>query len=245
MEPKTPKSSTSSDLLFRPITEGLGFHPFSDGLPYAPIAKNPRPAMPNQNATSSPVSPGAGATVAGPPRIAQLQKPSFPISQVPIRQISVPVAKIPTPLELAEQDSLEESPPGFSYLFKRIMAYSLDGILSVVVGLMLLGAYLWQQNSNPELLFNFSVIAVIAGFLLVFNWFSVTIQEVVFRTSIGKRMFGLMLPGNRFKLFLRALLFITSIASFGMGLIWSLFDRQKCCWHDRFVGIQPKEFARY
>lgn len=246
MEPKSPKPSSHSDILFRPITEGLGFHPFSDGLPYAPIAKNPRPQTPpHQSSSSSQVKQGTGATAAGPPRIAQIQKPSSPLLQSPIRQISVPVAKLPTPLELAEQESTEESEPGFSYLFKRVMAYSVDGMISLVIGLMLLGAYLWLQNSNPDLLFNLSVITVIAGFLLVFNWFSVTIQEVVFKTSIGKRMFGLVLPGSRFKLFLRSLFFLTSIGSFGMGLIWSLFDRQKCCWHDRFVGIQPKEFARY
>ena len=28
------------ELKFSPITEGLGFHPFSDGLPYAPVTKS-------------------------------------------------------------------------------------------------------------------------------------------------------------------------------------------------------------
>ena len=42
---------------FKPLHEGMGFHPFSDGLPYAPESK-----AKYQN--------GAGATVAGRPQFA-------------------------------------------------------------------------------------------------------------------------------------------------------------------------------
>lgn len=49
-----------TEIIFKPVSDGLGFHPFSDGLPYAPMAKSPRPTGLS----------GTGAVVAGKPRIA-------------------------------------------------------------------------------------------------------------------------------------------------------------------------------
>ena len=54
------KSDPQEELLFKPLTEGLGFQPFSDGLPYAPLGKSHRGVLGTTQ--------GAGATVAGPHR---------------------------------------------------------------------------------------------------------------------------------------------------------------------------------
>jgi hypothetical protein len=57
---------------FKPLHDGMGFHPFSDGLPYAPESKNP--VKPAQKATQKSAAPqswmGTGATAAGRPQFA-------------------------------------------------------------------------------------------------------------------------------------------------------------------------------
>ena len=65
-------------LKFKPLSEGLGFHPFSDGLPYAPVRKTATP-------TTTPQIPPSGATAAGP---------AMPVttSSLPAPRISVPIA---------------------------------------------------------------------------------------------------------------------------------------------------------
>src|SRR6185437_3487178 len=101
---KTPlKNQNSSDLLFRPITEGLGFHPFSDGLPYAPMGKGPKPSQetPSQTFGLGPAlgqgarsgvgsGAGSGAVAAGPPRPVRSSKSLNPRLELGIPQISVP-----------------------------------------------------------------------------------------------------------------------------------------------------------
>lgn len=69
--PRTPQPRTSRptpanaeiELSFQPINPGLGFHPFSDGLPYAPVSK-------------SGLAGGSGAVSAGPPRISTPRMPT-------------------------------------------------------------------------------------------------------------------------------------------------------------------------
>src|SRR4051794_4608019 len=83
--PSSKKASTEpSELNFKLVTEGLGFHPFSDGLPYPPVAKMHR-------VTNTMVA-IAGATMAGTPRFLS---PGKPFSQVLVSKgdpkIQVPV----------------------------------------------------------------------------------------------------------------------------------------------------------
>jgi len=78
------------NLNFKPVHQGLGFHPFSDGLPYAPQGPLHRPKKPV----------AAGATVAGPIRIAPtitkssvpealpLQVPSYGLSYLGLRVLA-------------------------------------------------------------------------------------------------------------------------------------------------------------
>lgn len=71
------KKKESEQLNFKAINSGLGFHPFSDGLPYAPVSKSPsKPGTSNQLGHSSSsvlganLLGGAGAVAAGPPQFA-------------------------------------------------------------------------------------------------------------------------------------------------------------------------------
>jgi uncharacterized RDD family membrane protein YckC len=263
LPPKSTDKSKDIALNFQPITEGLGFHPFSDGLPYAPMGK-----------TSTKVSTGSGAVVAGPVSYAKTHSPvpSIPTqrptalmagasaaaaarSQAP--RISVPVARpqvqapqktVQTPVTEPSATSLldghHEQRLGIVYLFKRLFAYLLDSAFNLALCAAALSGALWKQDLNPELLFSPSIVLISVLFLSFFNWAITTAQEVAFGTSIGKRVFGLALNGSTSAVFLRAFFFLPSIGFGGLGLLWSLFDRRKRCWHDMVVDLQPIEIAK-
>jgi uncharacterized RDD family membrane protein YckC len=76
------------------------------------------------------------------------------------------------------------------------------------------------------------------------HWLLLLVTEVTFMNTFGKRAFGLKLQGTRSAAFLRAFFFVPSALFFGLGIVWSLFDRRKRCWHDHFVDSQPIEVAR-
>ena len=107
-----------------------------------------------------------------------------------------------------------------------------------------LWAILWRQGVQVEALLNPSVAIVGALFLGVFNWALITAQEVAVGTSIGKRVVGLRIPGGATAVFLRAFFFVPSLGFMGLGVLWSLFDRNKRCWHDLIVNTQPVNFTR-
>src|SRR5579872_1378988 len=96
MEPHA--SASKEEIQFKPLSDGLGFHPFANGLPYTPPAKTPR-------AERIPVGMGTGAEVAGKPVFA---KPA-PRSSVP----SIPIPA-PNPISMLEVDENF----GFAYSFK-------------------------------------------------------------------------------------------------------------------------------
>lgn len=213
-----------SEIQFKPITPGLGFHPFSDGLPYAPVVKSSTPM-------------GTGAVAAGPPKMV------------------FPVARPRVPLQAAipkkESRAQEPAPPllpvssfGWGYLIKRMFAYLLDGTANTLLCVLTLGFVYYQQGLDPELLLNPGLIFLISIFLFCFNWALITAQEVAFGTSFGKRTFGLVLRGKTGTIFWRGVFFLMSVGFFGMGLIWALFKKNKRCWHDVAVDLQPIEVAK-
>ncbi len=209
---------------FTPLTPGLGFHPFSDGLPYAPVTK-----------AGLSESMGTGAVSAGAPKIAR--QPQRPL------RVSVPTPFIsaqPTPAEIepAEQKF------GYWYLLKRIFAYSLDSIVNLTLCLATFAFAFWKQGLNLDGMITPGILALSALFLIVFNWALITAQEVAFNTSLGKRSFGLILPGTAHACFWRAFFFLISVGFCGVGLMWALFKRNKRCWHDVAMDLQPIEIAR-
>ncbi len=242
---------------FRPLSEGLGFHPFADGLPYAPVSRTQQqPAAPTASPSSAPLSRhGAGAVSAGAPRFAT-QLPVAPASlHTPVAQPRIPQPQIQPRTPLATEAPIVAPPapklplasienPGFGYAFKRSLAYLLDSAFNLGLCTAALSAGLIYQGGNPELLFTPGNLLPVVLFLLGFNWAILAAQEIAFGTTVFKRLFGLILPGGATAAFLRAFFFIPSVLFGGVGLIWPLFDRQRRCWHDLVVNVQPIEIAR-
>ena len=211
------KHKADTPLSFKPLTEGLGFHPFSDGLPYAPLRKNRTPTT------------GGGAVAAGPPSFAR-------------------PTKLNQATQKAETDKplLREETFGFSYLFKRMIAYFIDSFFNISVCVIALTYILIHEDIRIEsLVIGPDLAFLIVTFLFVFNWALITAQEVTFRSSLGKRIVSLQLSGSSAsKLLLRSFLFILSGFFCGIGLLWGLFDKQKRCWHDVVTDIQPVNLTK-
>ncbi len=243
---------------FRPLSEGLGFHPFADGLPYAPVSRTQQqqPATPSVGPSSPPLGRhGSGAVSAGAPRFAT-QLPVAPASlHSPVASPRLPQPQIQPRAPMATEAPISAPPartlplasienPGLGYALKRCAAYLLDSAFNLGLCTAALSAGLIYQGGNPELLFNPGNLLPVVLFLLGFNWAILAAQEIAFGTTVFKRLFGLILPGGATVAFLRAFFFIPSVLFGGVGLIWPLFDRQRRCWHDLVVNVQPIEIAR-
>ena len=250
MEEQKTTDQRSPDITFRPLTEGLGFHPFSDGLPYAPITKKPYTG--SQNTTPGA---GLGAVSAGPPQLAHsVPQPRFAPS-VPLNlkssKASGPVIEAKaealnlTGKKISLQDSLRSSiedwVPGYAYLIKRVAAYLFDSTLNSLIFGIIAVEFIWKQDASLDILTHSSVILAASLLMFFWNWILIAIQETLFGVTVGKYIFGLSLRGSGVILFLRSFFFIPSISFLGVGLLFSLFDRRKRCWHDRVVGVQPLE----
>lgn len=201
---------------FKPLNKGLGFHPFSDGLPYAPVTKAPQ---------SPPTIMGTGAVAAGPARIVLPQKPR-------------PIAKTIEP-------SKAETPHyGLIYLIHRTIAYSIDTGLNIVLCLGGLRLALWKMHVPFSKILTLETMFILILFLMILNWALIAAQEIAFGTTIGKRLFGLTLDGGAAVIFLRSFFFAISFCFMGAGLLWAIFDKNKKCWHDAAVNIQPEYITR-
>jgi hypothetical protein len=237
------------EIQFKPITEGLGFHPFSDGLPYAsqnttPVKKPSPPSMPM----------GTGAVAAGRP---QFLNPSFTPPSVPSTKVPGHYTKAPNPyavhLPLTQSpltpqslqtpiSSPQWSTPVFriGYSLERAFGFLIDTAFNLSLAATVLSFALIK--TDIELLQSVSSSSLILSGVFVYlcNWAAIAGQEVAFGTSLGKRVFGLSIPGTGSDAFIRAVAFIPSSLFFGLGIFAGLFDSQKRCWHDRFARVQPE-----
>lgn len=248
---QTDRTEKTPELDFRPLTQGLGFQPFSDGLPYAPISQTPttRPNVPN-------ISNGTGAIAAGAPTFVK-PKPAAPAPSANLK-VSVPVAKkaptvqsvLQTPLQTAQDIAATPDPKiaqptyGLLYLVKRTLAYLIDSSINISLCVTALSFALLNQSIEPEILGNAGIWLITLSFIALFNWALITAQEIAFGTSFGKRLFRLAIHGPTSAIFLRAFFFIPSVAFCGVGLLWALVNRNKRCWHDLIVDLQPSEIAK-
>ncbi len=214
----TPNHHQNSEVSFRPLHSGMGFHPFPDGLPYTTPNKNRAPAPERPMPTQA--------------------QPTF---RAPVRQFTTPV-KSPVKVEAEPRkipllkDTGESL--GISYLLKRVVAYSLDFAIHSSLVTAVVALAFWFNEIDPRILVDSGMLLVAGVFLIGFNWFLVMLQETLFQTSLGKSAFRLVLPTSRLKIFLRALLFIPS-ALLGIGLILGLFNRKRRCLHDFLLDAQP------
>ena len=243
---RRPESNGAGDdeapIRFKPLTKGLGFHPFSDGLPYAPM--NPKPERPGGGTGM-----GSGAVAAGPARIAAPVKPR-PVQPRPVQPKAGPTGATsagparPVEAVMPAPAAFIVERHGYGYLFKRVIAYLMDSGLNIGLCVAAFGFALKQIGIPYALLRDPEILFLSAVFLAVFNWALITAQEVAFRTSIGKHLFGLSLPGNGPTIFLRAFYFPVSLVFLGLGIFWGLFNRRKRCWHDALADLQPFERAQ-
>jgi uncharacterized RDD family membrane protein YckC len=125
------------------------------------------------------------------------------------------------------------------YPIKRLLAFMLDGVFNMVVTAAIVTLALASADLEPWFLLDSGVIAISVFFLTLSCWALMTAQEIAFKTTLGKRLFGLKLRGSTTAIFLRSFFFIPSLAFCGAGIFWCLFDRDKRCWHDLAVDLQP------
>lgn len=232
------------ELDFKPITQGLGFHPFSDGLPYAPVSKTqqtqtqaPRlsgsvpPASSSVIPRASTALRGAGAVAAGRPQFV----------------LPTPKTVNPAPSSVAPAVELLDSHEqvyGWTYLFKRVFAYAIDSAITFSVCFAALMYALEKTHGTAELEGAPALwfLGLMVG--LAFHWFFITAQELIFKTTVGKRWMGLRLFGGASAIFVRAFFFVPSVLFCGLGVFWALLDRKKRCWHDLVADLAPTEIAR-
>jgi uncharacterized RDD family membrane protein YckC len=180
--------------------------------------------------SKKPVSP-AGATVAGPIRYA----PPETLRGKPLAELQAEAqAKVQVQAPLLSPSRL-----GWGYLALRLSAFLIDGIAHLSLSILILMGVLALLGHAPMVLFEPGIIEAATVFALVLAWSLSTAQEVALGSTPGKRMLGLRLDGSAGLLFLRSILFVPSVLLMGSGVLWSLLNRERRCWHDAAVGIQP------
>lgn len=228
-------------ITFKPLHDGLGFHPFSEGLPYAPQTKTESKQEPKQRSASSAIqaelSRGTAATSAGIPSFVipsmpkttrQLQQQQNP--SVPFKPIVNPLAK--SPLINEEKETTSEAS-----IRTRFFAYLLDTVIHVgfwVTISLLATMVLHLEIDGSLILQNWKGFL---GFFLFSQWFFVGMQETLFENSMGKTFFGLEFRRNRKSFFSSSLFLRSIIFLIGSVLIVGLFLRPQ----DYFAEVQSKE----
>jgi hypothetical protein len=216
---------------FKPLHEGMGFHPFSDGLPYAPESKAK---------TASASRTVAGASAAGRPRFSTAPATtantasSLPLKTARQLQSAQPVLRpAAPPVTLRPRAATQPAPvtekpaepaPG-TLLRTRAFAYLLDSVIHA-------GFWL-ATNIAALLLFHFQIDMEIlkentGQFLALFifsQWIFIALQEVMFENSIGKAFFELEFKRNHGSLFLRSVVFMLGVLAMGVGLRYRPQDR--------------------
>jgi len=287
---RTSGSEPKTELQFRPVHNGLGFHPFSDGLPYAP-------AVPTRTSTQQTPTTGTGATAAGPARpvrtaaqgintiptagmspamnaaLAQAlassqMAPQIPTIQLPRPQTPNLAAQLPRPEAFLRHQQAQQvaatsaasvvatpaaatttTPQiernfGWTYPLARMFAFGFDVALNMAITATVVTLSLAFADLEPWFLLETKALAMTLSFLVLFAWGLMAAQEIVFKTTLGKRLVGLKLRGTTTAIFLRAFFFVPSFVFGGVGILWALFDRDRRCWHDVAVDLQPTRITQ-
>jgi hypothetical protein len=231
---------------FKPLHEGMGFHPFSDGLPYAPESKSKF-----QN--------GSGANVAGRPQFVTQSapplshhQPSKPmgtarqLQQQQTRSANMlafnqasqaihPALEKRAPLKssatTAQAKATSIAPPnltvdlGASVLRRRVFAYLMDTVIHAGFWLAtnLTALFLFKFQIDSEILRDNFVQFLL--FFCVSQWMFIALQEMLFENSIGKVFFNLEFKRNHSSLLLRSIVFALGVACFGMGFFYRPQDK--------------------
>jgi hypothetical protein len=225
---------------FKPLHEGVGFHPFSEGLPYAPQTKSePRVESkhrPNTAIAARDLPRSAGATSAGIP---SFSIPSMPKTTRQLREQKVSINSITPSANIQNKPII----PGKSLEVKtdspvrtRFFAYLLDTVvhLSFWITITLAASLGLHLEIDGNLIAQNWV--GFGSFFLFSQWFFIAMQEALFENSFGKAFFGLEFKRNR-KTFFSSSLFLRSIVfMIGAVLIVGFFFRPQ----DHFADVQLK-----
>ena len=211
---------------FKPLHEGMGFHPFSDGLPYAPESK----------AKASTPSTGTGAVSAGRPRFStqtlaptrtgmktarQLQ--AMPQTQPPPTQIkpsressNLRTQKAPLTAPPIQSSTESDTPP----VRERFFAYLLDTVIhaSFWIGTNLAALFFFDFRLDGEIVQE--NLGQFLAFFLISQWIFIALQEVLFENSLGKSFFNLEFKRHHPSLFLRSTVFMLGLLAAGLGLYY-------------------------
>lgn len=205
---------------FKPLHEGMGFHPFSDGLPYAPESKTK-------------YSNGAGANVAGRPQFAksvpqvrtarQIQEAKI-VTYTPAPQVVVATPAPALKVNAAPHaTTIQTSEP--SLLRRRAFAYLMDTVIHAGFWLTtnLAAFFFFQFQLDSEIIRD--NLGAFLVFFLASQWIFIALQEVLFENTLGKVFFNLEFKRNHGSLFIRSLVFMISTLCLGLGLIYRPQDR--------------------
>ena len=220
MNQQPPKNK----ILFKPVHQGMGFHPFSDGLPYTPTTKTPLPSKPA--APQTPTT-GYGATAAGRPQFAipkanSLNHNLTMRSHSPTGNISVRIpGTIVTPALISKKDNTLDH----LLIRRRAFAYLLDSVVHAGFWVLtnLLALFLFHFQFDMELFTSNGFQFV--GFIILSQWIFITLQEMLFETTLGKTFFNLEFKRNHKSLLLRSVVFMMGAAFFGLGFYFRPQDK--------------------
>jgi uncharacterized RDD family membrane protein YckC len=122
-----------------------------------------------------------------------------------------------------------------------LLSRSLSGLIDLIVAILCTGVFIIAVDyfSGIVILDGVSLIEFTGLFLLIYFSYSIhflaTSGQTVGMMITDLRVIGV--EGTRpsiGQLFSRCLGYLLSVIVLGAGLIWSLFDRQNLCFHDRF-----------
>lgn len=247
-------------IAFKPMTDGLGFHPFSEGLPYSPNSNQKEKISQSGSGAVSGNKQGhyrftntVPATKVLPK--SEVSRPShIHLGPIPPRPTYTPAPQIQPsfkPTAQTQKMQTQEKPVllgvsqySFFYSTKRVLAFLLDSMVNLTICSIALAFVLNRLEISMSQFKQTEAMLILGAFLWVFNWALITAQDVAFGTSVGKRSFSLALEGKPFVLLLRSFLFLISFGFALLGILWAVIDPKRRCWHDILSHTQPIELAR-
>ena len=131
-------------------------------------------------------------------------------------------------------------------LLRRLAAILYDSILlaAVLFFASLLATPLLGDHPSAGMLLAFRLYLVLIMFAF-FAWFwshgGQTLGMRAWRIRLHNRMPG---PISLWQLMLRFIVATSSWLFFGIGFLWSLFDKDKLTWHDRFSMTELVELPK-
>ena len=126
-----------------------------------------------------------------------------------------------------------------AFLGRRLMALTVDGVLIAAALLGAMGAALVRDAELPGL---HTIAITSAAALAIIVLLYLTLFFTLARATPGMQYARLRFTGfdgatpTRAQRAKRLLALLLAVLPIGLGFLWSLFDEDKLCWHDRFSG---------